>query len=280
MRLYIAIMATIKGIFIYSDYPSKSLSIPEIINYLQFYGFSAQYQGNLFEFLSLPKEEVSGLAERIAGARVVNITSPIDEIREPIYGDIDAELKRVKGEESHLGVGAIHELPLLYDGLWLQRIFYKIMASKTLYEFNGSFIHIIFTSRLFGTFETKRYHARVILTGLPTLISTSGIVEAPARPKEYYWLKAGFIQAGKDLIELDQIYKGRFIEYDDPRLTSVLAPYVLKAIFYEITGDPFCDNPSCCLYNSHWQEEVLKAQIEGKLCEEHRDMISRMVETT
>ncbi len=269
-------MATIKGIFIYSDYPSKSLSIPEIINYLEYYGFSVQYRGNLFESLSLSKEEVSGLAERIAGARVLDITSPMDEIiREQIYVDIDVELKRIKGEESHLGVGAIHELPLLYDGLWLQRIIYKVMASKTSHEFNGSYIHVIITSRLFGTFETKRYHARVILTGLPSLISTSGIVEAPARPKEYYWLKAGFLQAGKDLIELDQIYKGRFIEYDDPRITSVLAPYVLKAIFYEITGDPFCDNPSCCLYNSHWQEEVLKAQIEGKLCGKHRDIIFR-----
>jgi hypothetical protein len=243
---------------------------------------------------------------------------------------MDAELKRIKGRESYLRVGAIsfadsarpttrtiHELPLLYDGLWLQRIFHKIMAEKVPNEFgSGSpksfvrpsahdevpldprssrgyprsrgFIHVIFTSRLFGTFETsgslnilpldhyprsQRYHARVILTGLPSLISTSGIVEAPARPKEYYWLKAGFIQGGKDVKELDLIYKGRFIEYDDPRITSVLGPYVLQAIFYELTGNPFCDNPSCSLYNSHWQEEVLKAQLEGKLCEEHRDII-------
>ncbi|MCI0454543.1 MAG: hypothetical protein L0Y68_06065, partial [Candidatus Dadabacteria bacterium] len=106
-------MATIKGIFIYSDYPSKSLSIPEIINYLEYYGFSVQYRGNLFESLALPTGEVLGLAERIAGTRVLDITSPIDEIREPVYEEIDVELKRFKGEESHLGVGAIHELPLL-----------------------------------------------------------------------------------------------------------------------------------------------------------------------
>ena len=311
-------MAKIKGIFIYSDHPSKSLSIPEIINYLKFYGFSVQYRGDLFEFLALPKEEALELARRIAVTRVLDIESPIDEIREPIYGEIDVELRRLKGEGSYLEVGAIgfaempdhhlhygyadsalpttrtiHELPLLYDGLWLQRIFYKIMASKNPSDFNGSFIQIIFTSRLFVTFETggslttlpldpqpdrgyprsQRYHARVVLTGLPSLISTSGIVEAPARPKEYYWLKASFIHAGKDLSELDLIYKGRFIEYEDPRISSVLAPYVLQAIFYELTGNPFCDNPSCCLYNSHWQEEVLKAQIEGKLCEEHRDVI-------
>ena len=278
-------MAKIKGIYIYSDHPSKSLSIPEIINSLKYYGFSVQYRGDLFEFLALPKEEALELARRIAVTRVLDIESPVDEIREPVYGKVDVEEKRLIGNGSSFGV--------LYDGLWLQRIFYKIMASKNPSEFNGSFIQIILTSRLFLTFETgdslttllldprpdrgyprsQRYHARVVLTGLPSLISTSGIVEAPARPKEYYWLKASFRQAGKDLSELDLIYKGRFIAYEDPRITSVLAPYALQAIFYELTGNAFCDNSACCLYNSHWQEEVLKAQIEGKLCEEHRDVI-------
>ena len=285
-------MAKIEGIFIYSDYPSKSLSIPKIINCLKEYGFSAQYRGDLFEFLPESKDEAFDLARRIAGTRILDITSPLDEIHEPTYEEIDLEISRLTGKGISLGV--------LYDGLWLQRMFYKNMAEKVPHEFRGGFIHLIFTSRLFGTYETggslttlpldprpdrgyprsQRYHARVVLTGLPSLISTSGIVEAPARPKEYYWLKAGFIQGGKDVRELDLIYKGRFIEYDDPRITRVLRPYILQAIFYELTGNPFCDNPSCCLYNSHWQEEVLKAQLEGKLCEEHRNIIFRLVETT
>ena len=278
-------MAKIEGIFIYSDYPSKSLSIPEIINYISCYGVSAEYRGDLFEFLALSKEEALELARRIAGTRVLDITSSLDEISEPIYGEIDLELRMLTGKGSSLGV--------LYDGLWLQRIFYKIMSEKVPDEFKSGFIHVILTNRLFVTFETggslttlsldprpdrgyprsQRYHTRVVLTGLPSLISTSGIVEAPARPKEYYWLKAGFIQGGKDVRELDLIYKGRFIEYDDPRITRVLRPYILQAIFYELTGNPFCDNPSCCLYNSHWQEEILKVQLGGELCEEHRDMI-------
>ncbi len=281
-------MAKITGIFIYSGHPSKSLSIPEIINYLGHFGFSAQYRGDLFEFLALPKEEALELARRIAGTRVLDITSPLDEIHEPTYGEVEEELAELKGKGSSHGT--------LYDGLWLQRIFYKMLAKKVPGEFKSGYFHIIFTSRLFVTSDTgdslttlpldprpdrgyprsQRYHARVVLTGLPSLISTSGIVEAPAKPKEYYWLKASFIQAGKDLSELDLIYKGRFIEYEDRRISSVLAPYVLQAIFYELTGNPFCDNPACCLYNSHWQEEVLKAQIEGKVCEEHRDVILRL----
>jgi hypothetical protein len=256
-------MPKIKGIFIYLDYPSSLLLIRGITDYLEKYGLSAQDRGNLFEFLAPTKEEALELSRKIAGARVMDISAPLDEIRKPIYNEIDVELGSIVGNGSSIGA--------LYDGLWLQRIFYKTMAEKV--ELTSGFVHIIFTNRLFGTFEAKRYHARVILTGLPSLISTSGIVEAPAKPKEYYWLKAGFIRAEKDIGELDLLYKGKFIEYDDSRITEALGPYALQAIFYEITGNPFCDNPTCCLYNSHWQEEVLKAQVDGKLCEQHRDTI-------
>jgi hypothetical protein len=258
-------MTKIKEIFIYSDYPSNSLSIPEIIDPLRNYGLSVKYQGNFFEFLDLAKKEAQELAGKIAGTRVLEISTPLEEVREPIYGETGVELRRLKGEASSLGV--------FYDGLWLQRIFYKTLSEKVKGELSCGFVHIIFTGRLFGTFEKSRYHARVVLTGLPSLISTSGIVEAPAKPKDYYWLKAGFIRAGKDVKQLDQIYEGKFIEYDDERITPVLEPYTLQAIFYELTGDPFCADPNCCLFNSHWQEEVLKTQLEGKLCEEHRNII-------
>ncbi|HEX9830724.1 MAG TPA: DUF6775 family putative metallopeptidase [Thermodesulfobacteriota bacterium] len=258
-------MSQIKGIFIYSDFPSRSLSIQEIIDYLKDYGLSAQDRGNFFEFLDPTKEETLELASKIAGMRVLDISEPVDEIREPIFGEINVEPERLTGKASSLGV--------LYDGLWLQRILHKIMAEKFPDEIGRGFIHVIFTSRLFVTFEKRRYHARVVLTGLPALISTSGIVEAPAKPKEYYWLKAGFARSGKDTRELDIMYEGKFIEYDDPRITEILRAYTLQAIFYELTGDPFCINPKCCLFNSHWQEEVLNTQLEGKLCDEHRKIL-------
>jgi putative metallopeptidase DUF6775 len=257
-------MPKIKGIFIYSDYPSKALSIERIRDYLRDYGLFAQCPGNIFKILDPTPEEEIELSRRIAGARVLDISAPIDEIREQVYGEIDLELRRFRGGGSYLGV--------LYDGIWLQRIFYNVMSEK-IPEFTSGSIHVIFTSRLFGTYETGRYHARVILTGLPSLISTSGIVEAPAKPKDYYWLKAGFIRAGKDLRELDLIHKGEFIEYDDSRITEALSSYILQSVFYEFTGSPFCDDPACCLYNSHWQEEVLTTQLKGKLCQEHAKLI-------
>ncbi|HEY7534988.1 MAG TPA: hypothetical protein VH878_03480, partial [Thermodesulfobacteriota bacterium] len=81
-------MAKIEGIILYSDHPSKSLSIPDIVDYLKSRGFPVKYRGNLFEFLALPTNEAYALATRIAGATVLDITSPLDEIREPINGEI------------------------------------------------------------------------------------------------------------------------------------------------------------------------------------------------
>ena len=55
-------------------------------------------------------------------------------------------------------------------------------------ETNTDHVHIIFEDRLVGTFscENWRYHARTIVSGVPSIISTTGIIEAPTRPKEWY----------------------------------------------------------------------------------------------
>ena len=55
-------------------------------------------------------------------------------------------------------------------------------------ESNTDHVHIVFEDRLICTFseEDWRYHARTIIAGNPSIISTAGIVEAPAKPKEWY----------------------------------------------------------------------------------------------
>ncbi|MGH7901375.1 MAG: DUF6775 family putative metallopeptidase [Thermodesulfobacteriota bacterium] len=259
-----------KEVLIYTDFPSKTLSIDYIIGHLERYRLRVSHAGNLFENFAVKLDSRLELARRISGAIIDDTNIALDNLRNPTDEQVDSELDRISGGGGYSRV--------FYEGSWLQRIYYNLLAENQSTERPTDTINIIFTARLFLTYENTRYHARVILMGVPNIISTSGIVEAPARPKEYYWLKAGFIKEGKDIRELDEIYKGRFIEYDDSRITPVLSAYALQAVFYELTGDPFCDNPSCCLHNSHWQEEVLKAQLEGKLCEEHRDVFLRFGE--
>ena len=138
-------------------------------------------------------------------------------------------------------------------------------------------VHIIFTNRLFSTWDdgNKRYHVRTSLYGIPSVISTSGLVEAPAKPREYYLLKQQYDRLGKGSIELNEKFRGRFIDYEDKRLTEVAKGYVMQAIFYYLTGEPFCEDKGCRLYNAHWQDELIFAQLESEyeFCPRHTRLL-------
>ena len=70
----------------------------------------------------------------------------------------------------------------LYDGFELQNIIAENILTM------NSTLHIIFTNKLTATFDNDdfRYHARALISSNPTIISTAGIIEAPAKPKQYY----------------------------------------------------------------------------------------------
>ncbi len=251
--------------FIYSDYPSGSLNISAIREYLARYGFQTEDRGNVISFLELSNDSLTSIAEILSGAVVDDISSDITKLSVPNSAQVNSEMNRLLGRENTEGV--------LYDGYWLERIFHRALSERVLLELGDDYLHLIFTSRLFGTFEDRRYHARVVLTGVPSLISTSGLIEAPAKPREYYFIKGGLIQSGKEVGVLDEMYKGRFVEYDDPKISSILCSYALQAVFYHMSGKAFCDNKACCLYNSHWQEDVLRVQYEGMPCDECLELI-------
>jgi hypothetical protein len=183
-----------------------------------------------------------------------------------LYGEIAYEKRRITGETNSFGI--------LYDGFLLQRLFTNILPreSHTLKT-----AHIIFTNRLFGTWDdgNKRYHIRTSLYGIPSVISTSGLVEAPAKPREYYLLKQQYDRLGKGSIELNEKFRGSFIDYEDKRLTEVAKGYVMQAIFYYLNGEPFCEDKGCRLYNAHWQEELVFAQIESEyeFCPRHTRLL-------
>lgn len=246
-------------VFIYTDYPSESLNTEVIAERLESFGIRTEIRGGLFSFLNHTDDGLHRTAELLAASKIKDIESPLDEILPPESAETNSELRKMSGLENVSGE--------FYDGLWIQRILHKALSEKAPGETGRGFLHVIFTGRLFGTFDMRRYHARVILAGSPSLISTSGLVEAPARPREYYFIKGGLIRSGRDTEELDRMYKGRFIGYGDPKTSSILCSYALQAVNYELTGNEFCDDPECCLYNSHWQEEVLRIQYEGNLCE-------------
>jgi hypothetical protein len=134
---------------------------------------------------------------------------------------------------------------------------------------------IFITRDYIATFDKDdlRWHLRYGVFSFPTIISLPGIIEAPARPREYYLLRA---QGVPDEM-MPESLKDRYLTSSDQRLPRVLAGILLQAFFYYQGGDPFCSNPLCSLYNAHWQEEFLSSQRDEPyiVCPRHQRALER-----
>jgi len=164
----------------------------------------------------------------------------------------------------------------LYDGFVIQKMLAEIIPTA---EISLAHIHIIFTSLFTGTFSEDdwRYHARAVICGTPSIVSTTGIVEALAKPREFY-LAQLFGGMAEDNDMLKKKFAGRFIDYDDgDRITAASINYALQAIFFFITsGEPFCNNKDCRLFNAHWQEDLIRIIKKGTLCSHHRKLANNL----
>lgn len=217
------------------------------------------------------EEALEDAGERFARTRVRNLDAPKADF-DPLFGEIKFEEGLIRDPSSKV-------TGVLYDGFSLQEVFRDLIPEKEMDYFH---VHIIFTNRLFGTWERgdHRYHARVSVYGFPSLISTTGIVEAPAKPKEFYRLKRQRAIEGQTAMALEELkekFRGKFVDYDDERLTEIMKGYVMQSIFYHFMLDPFCGDKRCRLYNAHWQEEVLKAQLSHpEFCGDHESDIEEL----
>ncbi len=217
---------------------------------------------------------LTGLATDFASAKVRNPNSP-DLSFVPLLGEIDFERRRLTDPENRAW-------GILYDGYRMMGILQRLIPET---ELSLPHIHVVFTNQLFGTWNDsdRRYHARASLYGFPSILSTTGIVVAPAKPREYYVLKQQYSALGmQDAtdVELDRRFAGQFIAIGDARLTEAMKGYVMQAITHRFWGDPFCDDASCRLYNAHWQKEVISAQIEGpnEFCPIHQEKLRELRE--
>ena len=166
---------------------------------------------------------------------------------------------------------------IMYDGFRLQKVLSELISEN---ENNESVFHIFFTNKLTCTYDLNdyRYHGRALIGANPSIISTTGIIEAPAKPREYYYDLMTNVTQGINVETIKQKYKGTYLEYHDPRLTKVVEGYLLQAVFYYETGESFCENPNCRLFNAHWQKDLLNSQsIESKLCDKHLSTLKQLI---
>lgn len=267
-------------VHLYEEPDIKALNVREISDYLKerLPNIEIDIREKFFiHHLSSLKEKdreeiIKSLAKRIAQNRISNLN--VQEISfEPLSAEIEYEKKKI-AEPNHKSFG------ILYHGFKLQRVLSELIPKE---EKEIKHLHIIFTNQLFGTWSQSdgRYHARVSVYGLPTIISTTGLVEAPAKPKEYYLLKREYHTLGMRenvISDLKEKFQGRFIDYDDPRTTEVMKGYAMQALFYYLVGDPFCGNKNCRLYNAHWQEDVIQAQLKSpyEFCSFHQQILDSL----
>ncbi len=254
-------------IILYDEGVADALDIGEIVRYLsqKLNQSEVELRGSPFT-PTLSPEDVTGLARRLAAARILDIRQRLQPA-EPLYGEVEFEKRRVLGRTKAFGV--------TYEGLLLQRI---LAGTIPVEQRRLGFVHIIFTNRLFATWDNgdRRYHLRSSIYGMPSVISTTGIVEAPAKPREYYLLKQQYESLKRDLTELKMKFAGRCIDYEDGRLTEVAKGLAMQAAFYSLTGNPFCDDKGCRLFNAHWQEDLIFAQLESdyEFCQQHQEILA------
>jgi len=252
-------------IFLYDGSKTEALNIKEIAQYLKENsgGAKVEVRGDFIGQVTKGMEDSSlrKLAEEIARCKIRDLHRR-NSTFDPLAAEVEYEKRRLQNSENR-------SFGILYDGFKLQTLYQDLIREE---ERSWHCLVIIFTDQLFGTWDenNRRYHARVSVYGFPTIISTTGIVEAPAKPREFYLQK----QWGIDTTTLKKKFREKFIDYDDMRLTEVMKGYCMQALFFYISGEPFCEDNKCRLYNAHWQEEVINAQLaKPEFCKRHEMLI-------
>ena len=254
---------------IHSPEQSTDVDLEEVASFLERLFPSVRFRTRPSILTSVRKKCIERVSERFASARMKD-PNKAEQSFEPMYGEIDYERRTVLGEAR---IGGI-----VYDGRRLEDMFISILGPQDLREH----VSIILTDRLVSTYSTDdlRHHLRTIVCGFPSIVSLPGIVEAPAKPREYYLMKQGMeLQGAGDvqLQELKKAFEGRFIDYGSPKTTEVLKGLALQGVLFHLTLQPFCDNKRCRLFNAHWQEELIRSQVSsGKLCAKHANVIRRL----
>ena len=206
--------------------------------------------------------------EKIAGVRIFDLKNPF-KTHSPTTEDIQIEIQNKDMSNK--------EEMMLYDGFEFQKITSEHISKN---ESGEDTLHIIFTNKLTCTFDEKdfRYHARALIGSNPAIISTTGIIEAPAKPKQYYLdLMTNFTE--EKIKDIKKKYRGEFLEYHDSRMSEIVEGYILQAIMYYETGDAFCEEKECRLFNAHWQKDLFYSQLENKkLCNKHQKNIKELTD--
>ncbi|MBM3896532.1 MAG: hypothetical protein FJ360_02150 [Thaumarchaeota archaeon] len=250
-------------IFLYDEPSVPELKVDELCKFVQdTFSVPVEKRKNIF---SLANEKT---ASKLASCRIFNTRKPF-ETHSPTKEEIEFELATFYDSKKTENI-------VMYDGFEFQRIVSELISD---YETTLDKLHIVFTNKLTCTYDDSdyRYHGRAVICSNPAIISTTGIVEAPAKPRGYYLELISNVVQGVNVETMKKKYQGTYLEYNDKRFSAVSEGYVLQVIFYYLTGEAFCESRECRLNNAHWQSDLLYSQLEkGKLCGKHQKVLEQL----
>ena len=199
-------------IYIYDGSRSSNLNVPEIAQYAR-----EQLRKAIVEvrrdIVQRSPQKLPEAARAFARAKVLNPMKKIED-REPLLGEVGYEENRLS-DAKNVTFGNI------YDGFIIQEHLNGFIPKEELALRN---IHIVLTNQLLATFDEGdlRYHIRSGIFGIPSVISITGIVEGPARPREFYLLKQsmGPRWDGAAMAQAAEEFRDRMVDHNDPRPVS------------------------------------------------------------
>jgi len=253
----------ISTVFLYDEPTVPELKIDELGKFIKKnFHANVEIRENIFSFFKSYNRKIS---YELASCRVFDTKKPFER-----HNPTDEE---IEFEENMFVVNAVGTNIIMYDGFEFQKVVTNLIPEN---EIQTDKFHLICTNKLTCTydFDDYRYHGRAVICGNPAIVSTTGIIEAPAKPREYYLSLLTNMIHGLNVDIIKNQFKGTYLEYHDTKLAAIIKGYALQALFYYLTGEPFCGTKECRLYNAHWQADLLYSQIQiGKLCNKHQQVL-------
>ncbi len=248
-------------IILYDEPTVPEIQLERLKKFLkETFSIEIEIRENIFQYMN------ENISKKIAGCRIFDLKKPFEK-HVSLSEDIQLEMENKDMSEK--------EEMTLYDGFEFHSVITELIPIN---ENKMNTLHIIFTNKLTCTFDENdfRYHARAIIGSNPTIISTTGIIEAPAKPRQYYLdLMTNFSK--NKVEEIKKKYKGEFLEYHDLRISEIAEGYLLQAIIYYETGEAFCIHKDCRLFNAHWQKDLFFSQLENKrFCKKHEEILDEL----
>lgn len=256
----------ISKVYLYDESAIPEIKIEDLGKFIQEnFRVKVELRENVFKFFAPSSKTIS---YELATCRIFDTKRPFER-HNPTTEEVEFE------EESLIDSKATNII--MYDGFEFQKIITSLIPDN---ELQSDKFHLAFTNKLTCTYDFAdyRYHGRAVICSNPSIISTTGIIEAPAKPREYYLALLTNMTHGLNIDSIKNQFKGKYLEYHDSKLADVVKGYTLQALIYYLTGEPFCESKECRLFNAHWQDDLLYSQIQvGKLCNKHQQFLDRIV---